>query len=118
MRIMLRGMTTQPASAEGATLFRSMEAMLTRYARGERPAGGQDAGQGPAVTRDDAIAAAHMVAGFIAASTDPRVRADPGAAAAALMVLAEFIAPEVASLDPAGQEALASYIDDLRAAGA
>ena len=114
---MLRGMKTQPAS-EGATLFRSMEAMLMRYARGERPAGSQDVGQVPAVTRSDAIASAHLVAGFIAASTDPRVQPDPGAAAAALMTLVEFVAPEVASLDPAGQEALASYVDDLRAAGA
>lgn len=114
---MLRAMTTQPASAEGATLFRSMEAMLKRYARGERPAGRQDGGLVPAVTRDDAIASAHLVAGFIAASTDPRVQPDPGAAAAALMILVEFVAPEVASLDPAGQEALASYVDALRAAG-
>jgi len=83
-----------------------MELMLRRYV--QRLAAGQsnwDAEDAPGpngtVTRNDAAAAAYQLAGYIAATTDPRVTPDPGAAAANLMIMIEYIAPQAADLDPA-----------------
>jgi hypothetical protein len=78
--------------------FRAMESMLRRYAtRLQAGQSGRDVqdilGPDGTVSRNDAMAAAHQLAGYIAASTDPRVVPDPGAAAAHLMIMIEYIAP-------------------------
>ena len=72
----------QPSSVEGDTLFRAMENMLRRYAQrleaGQSTWDTEDApGPNGLVTRNDAIAAAYQLAGYIAATPDPRVVPDP-----------------------------------------
>jgi len=108
----------QPSSPEGDTLFRAMENMLRTYS--QRPASGETSSdtevgaQDSTVRRSDAIAAAHQLAGFIAASTDPRVTPDPGGAAAFLMILVEYIDPQTADLDGGSRAALEAFVDGLR----
>ena len=95
----------QPSSLEGDTLFRAMEHMLRRYA--ERVAAGQSSwdvecdtpGPNGTVSRNDAIAAGYQLAGYIAATTDPRVTPNPGAAAALLMIMIEYVDPQATYLD-------------------
>jgi len=73
----------QPSSLEGETLFRAMAHMFCRYA--ERLAAGQSSlnvgddipGPNGTVSRNEAIAAAYQLAGYIAATTDPSVTPDP-----------------------------------------
>lgn len=105
----------QPTSPEGDILFTAMENMLRRYARGTRPAGAQEPRD---VTRKDALAAAHQVAAFIAASRDPKVVADPGAAAATLMVMVEFISPQPGELAPGYEDSIKEFTTALRESGA
>src|SRR5262245_53646359 len=113
----------QPSSLEGDTLFRAMEDMLRRYA--QRLAAGQsrwdteDDTHGPTgtVTRNDAITAAYLLAGYIAATTDPRVSPDPGAAAAQLMIMIEYVDPQAADLDPGSRAALETMVKTLRQSG-
>lgn len=94
-------------------MFRAMENLLRRYARrlqagqpGWDPQG--DPKPSSLVTQRDAMAAAHQLAGYVAALADRRFTPDPGAAAASLMVIIEYIAPQPADLT-------ASFEDDLRA---
>lgn len=105
----------QPTSAEGDSLFIAMENMLRRYARGTRVAVAQEPRD---VTLKDALAAAHQVAAFIAASRDPNVAADPGAAAANLMVMVEFISPQPGELAPGYENSIQEFTTALRQSGA
>ncbi len=98
--------------------------MLRRYA--QRLAAGQSSwdtedARGPigTVSRNDATAAAYQLAGYIAATSDPRVTPDPGAAAAFLMIMImiEYIAPEPADLDPGSRAALETMVKALRESG-
>jgi hypothetical protein len=109
----------QPSSVEGDTLFRAMESMLSRYA--QRLAAGQSScnsadipGPSGVVSRNDAIAAAHQLAGYIAATSDPRVVPDPGAGAAFLMIMIEYIAPQPGDLEPGFKDALKAMVEALR----
>lgn len=105
----------QPSSPEGFTLFAAMENMLRRYARGTRATGVTEPGD---VTQKDALAAAHQVAAFIASTRDPQVMADPGAAAASLMVMIEFISPQPGELAPGYKDSIQEFTDALRSSGA
>ncbi len=105
----------QSSSPEGDTLFVAIENMLRRYARGTRAGGTPEPGS---VTRKDALAAAHQVAGFIAASRDESVVADPGAAAANLMVMVEFISPQSGELAPGYKDSIRAFTTALRDSGA
>jgi hypothetical protein len=71
-----------------------------------------------AVSRNDAVAAAYQLAGFIAATSDPRVVPDPGAGAAHLMILMEYIAPQPADLELGFKDALQTMVTALQASGA
>src|SRR5260370_20767201 len=71
----------RPSSVEAAALFRERENMLRRYAQrleaGQSTWDTEDApGPNGLVTRNDAIAAAYQLAGYIAATPDPRVVPD------------------------------------------
>ena len=110
----------QPSSLEGNHLFRAMDDMLRRCAQrlqAGRSGGGPPAADGT-VGRSDAIAAAYQLAGYIAATTDPQVTPDPGAAAALLMVVMEYLDPQATDLDPGGRAALESFVQSLRQLGA
>jgi hypothetical protein len=109
----------QPSSVEGDTLFGAMESMLRRYV--QRLAAGQSSWDSEdiprpngVVSRNDAIAAAHQLAGYIAATSDPRVVTDPGAGAAHLMIMIEYIAPQPADLEPGFKDALKTMVEALR----
>jgi hypothetical protein len=114
----------QPSSREGDTLFRAMEDMLRRYAQrleaGQSSWDGEGHAQGPdgSLSRYDAIAAAYQLAGYIAATTDPAVAPDPGAAAALLMIMIEFLDPHAANLDSGSRSALETMVEALRQSGA
>jgi hypothetical protein len=69
------------------------------------------------VSRNDATAAAYQLAGYIAATSDPRVTPDPGAAAANLMIMIEYIAPQAANLDTGSRAALETMVKALRQSG-
>jgi len=111
----------QPSSLEGDHLFRAMEDMLRRYAQ-RMQAGRPVAGDAPArdgrVGRSDATAAAYQLAGYIATTTDPHVTPDPGAAAAFLMVVMEYLDPEATDLNPGSRAALENMVGALRQSGA
>jgi hypothetical protein len=113
----------QPSSSEGDALFHAMENMLRGYA--QRLQAGQSSwdtddipGPNGAVSRNDAMAAAYQLAGYIAASQDPRVVPDSGAAAAHLMIMVEYIAPQPADLGPGFKDDLHAMIKALRESGA
>jgi hypothetical protein len=97
--------------------------MLRRYA--ERVAAGQSSwdveddtpGPNGTVSRNDAIAAAYQLAGYIAATTDPHVTPNPGAAAALLMIMIEYVDPQAAELDPGSRAALETMVEALRQSG-
>lgn len=105
----------QPSSPEGAILFDAMENMLRHYARGTRAAGVSKSGN---VTKKDAQAAAMQVAAFIGSTRDPQVMADPGAAAANLMVMVEYIAPQPGELAHRYQDSIQEFTAALRQSGA
>jgi hypothetical protein len=105
----------QPSSPEGATLFEAMENMPRHYANGTRAAGATSPGD---VTRKDALAAAHQVAAFIGSIRDPQVMADPGAAAANLMVMVEYISPRPGGLAPGYRDGIQEFVAALRQSGA
>jgi hypothetical protein len=108
----------QPSSAEGDSLFRAMENMLRRYVQrlqvGQSTWDAEDAPGPSTVTRNDAIAAAYQLAGYIAATADPRVAPDSGAGAAHLMITMEYIAPQPADLEPGFKDALQAMVQALR----
>jgi len=105
----------QPSSPEGSVLFLAMENMLRRYARGTRAVA---VAEPATVTQKDALAAAHQVAAFIASTRDPNVMADPGAAAANLMVMVEFISPQPGELAPGYKDSIQEFVTALRDSGA
>jgi hypothetical protein len=113
----------QPSSVEGDTQFRAMDNMLGRYAQrleaGQSTWDTEDApGPSGLVSRNDAIAAAYQVAGYIAATSDSRVAPDPGAAAAHLMIMIEYISPQPADLEPGFKDAMQAMVQALRQSGA
>jgi hypothetical protein len=113
----------QPSSLEGDTLFRAMEQMLRRYAgrlaAGQPSLNVEDDVPGPngTVSRNEAIAAAYQLAGYIAATTDPRVTPDPGTAAALLMIMIEYVDPQASALDSRSRAALETMVEALRRSG-
>jgi len=104
-------------------LFRAMEDMLRRYAQrlgaGQSSSDTEDApGPSGVVSRNDAIAAAYQLAGYIAATTAPQVLPDPGAAAAMLMIMMEYMAPQPADLAPGFKDTMQAMVKALRESGA